>query len=344
MSDVYLHHRIITHISREDNVQTMTTEQFTEIVPASYSGQRMDQILAAIFPDFSRSRIQRWIKDGQVSVNGSPLTRPREKLVGGEELILNAYMEPEGEWQPEPINLTIVYEDDDLLVIDKPVGLVVHPAAGNPDGTLLNGLLNHESKLIEIPRAGIVHRLDKGTSGLMVVAKTLKAQTSLVEQLQQRTVKREYEAVVMGVLTGGRRIEEDIGRHPIDRKRMAVIRHGRGEGKPAVTHYRVIKRYRAYTHIRLQLETGRTHQIRVHMSHLRHALVGDSVYAGRLQLPKGATEQLIDVLRNYRHQALHAVQLGLVHPTTGEDMLWQSELPEDFQQLLAALEQDAQQL
>ena len=321
----------------------MATEQFTEIVPPEYSGQRMDQILAALFSDFSRTRIKRWILDGQVSVNGSPLTRPREKLNGGEELTLNAQMEEEGEWKPEPIKFDIVYEDDDLLVIDKPVGLVVHPAAGNPDGTLLNGLLHHESRLIEIPRAGIVHRLDKGTSGLMVVAKTLKAQTSLVEQLQERSVKREYEAVVMGVLTGGGSVDEPIGRHPVDRKRMAVVRDGRGTAKPAVTHYRVIKRYRAYTHIRVRLETGRTHQIRVHMAHLRHPLVGDTVYAGRLKLPKGAGEQLIEVLRSYRHQALHAVQLGLIHPSTGEEMLWQSGLPADFQQLLKSLEQDVKQ-
>jgi len=303
----------------------------------------MDQILAAIFPDFSRSRIQRWIKDGQVSVNGSVQTKSRVKLVGGEKLTLNAQMEAEGEWKPEPIELAIVYEDEDLLVINKQVGLVVHPAAGNPDGTLLNGLLYHHPKLIEIPRAGIVHRLDKGTSGLMVVAKTLKAQTSLVEQLQERTVKREYEAVVMGVLTGGGSIEEPIGRHPVDRKRMAVVRNGSDSGKHAVTHYRVIHRYRSYTHIRVRLETGRTHQIRVHMAHLRHPLIGDAVYGGRLQLPKGASEEFKEQLRSYRHQALHAIQLGLVHPVTGEDMLWQSELPEDMQQLLAALAQDARQ-
>lgn len=302
----------------------------------------MDQVMAAIFPDFSRSRIQRWIKDGQVMVNGVQHTKPREKLIGGEELILTAQMEAEGEWKAEPMELSVVYEDDELMVINKPVGLVVHPAAGNPDGTLLNGLLHHAPKLIEIPRAGIVHRLDKGTSGLMVVAKTLRAQTSLVEQLQERTVKREYEAVVLGVLTGGGCVDEPIGRHPVDRKRMAVSRNT-DSGKHAVTHYRVVKRYRAYTHIRVQLETGRTHQIRVHMAHLRHPLVGDTVYAGRLQLPKGASEQLVETLRGYRHQALHAVQLGLQHPVTGEDMLWQSELPEDMQHLLAALDDDAQQ-
>lgn len=321
----------------------MTTEQFSEVVPPEHSGQRMDQVLAAIFPDFSRSRIQRWIKDGQVSVNGTIQTKSRVKLVGGEKLTLNAQMEAEGEWKPEPIELVIVYEDDDLLVINKPVGLVVHPAAGNPDGTLLNGLLHHHPKLIEIPRAGIVHRLDKGTSGLMVVAKTLKVQTSLVEQLQERTVKREYEAVAMGVLTGGGCVEEPIGRHPVDRKRMAVVRNGSDSGKHAVTHYRVIRRYRAHTHIRVQLETGRTHQIRVHMAHLRHPLVGDAVYGGRLQLPKGGSDEFKEVLRGYSHQALHAVQLGLQHPVTDEAMLWQSELPEDMQQLLAALEQDARQ-
>jgi len=239
-------------------------------------------------------------------------------------------------FEPEPIPLDIVYEDEALLVINKPAGLVVHPAVGNWKGTLLNALLHHVPALAQIPRAGIVHRLDKGTTGLLVVAKTLEAQTSLVEQLQARSFTREYDAVVNGVLTGGGKVDAPIGRHPVDRKRMAVVRNG----KPAVTHYRVAERFRAHTHIKVQLETGRTHQIRVHMAHQRFPLIGDPVYGGRLRLPPESGEVLIQMLRGFSRQALHASRLGLVHPQTGEYMEWQAAIPEDIEQLLAVLRQD----
>ena len=243
-------------------------------------------------------------------------------------------MEEQGDWQAEEIPLDIVYEDEHILVINKPVNLVVHPAAGNRSGTLLNGLLFHCPDLINVPRAGIVHRLDKDTTGLMVVAKTLEAHADLVAQLQERTVSREYEAVVAGVMTGGGKVEAPIGRHPRQRQKMAVVEFG---GKEAITHYRVVKRYPNHTHVRLKLETGRTHQIRVHMAHIGYALVGDSTYAGRMKIPKNLSKEQLDLLRNFGRQALHAAQLGLIHPATDEYMEWQVPRPADMQALLDLL-------
>ena len=298
--------------------------------------RRFDQVAAELFADYSRSRLQQWIKDGQLTVNGASM-RGRDKLVGGEELRLQAELEPEGNWQAEAIELTIVYEDEHILVINKPAGLVVHPGAGNPTGTLLNALLHHCPELIHIPRAGIVHRLDKDTSGLLVVAKTLPAQTNLVEQLQDRSVHREYQAVVQGYMTGGGTVEAPIGRHGTQRTKMTVS----PMGKEAVTHYRVIKRFPSHTHILAALETGRTHQIRVHMAHISHPLVGDSTYAARTRLTKGISADLRATLLAFQRQALHAFRLGLEHPVTGEFLEWEAELPEDFQQLLIALEKDS---
>lgn len=308
-------------------------------VPESLAGRRLDQILAEIFPDFSRSRLQQWVKEGAVLVDGKPL-RPRDKLYGGEEIVLQVKLEVETAFEPEPIPLDIVYEDDAILVINKPAGLVVHPAAGNWQGTLLNALLHHVPQLIHVPRAGIVHRLDKNTTGLLVVAKTLESQTALVEQLQARSFTREYDAVVNGVLTGGGTVDAAMARHPVDRKRMAVVSSG---GKPAVTHYRVEERFRAHTHLKIRLETGRTHQIRVHMAHLRYPLVGDPVYGGRLRLPPASGELLQETLRRFPRQALHASRLGLRHPQTGEYMEWQAELPEDMQRLIGVLREDAKE-
>ena len=314
------------------------TETLTAVVPVEMGGNRLDQALAQLFPDYSRARLQQWIKAGQVLVDGKQL-RPRDKVMGGELLKVEATTEVEVAWQPEVIPLDIVYEDDDILVINKPVGLVVHPGTGNPDGTLVNALLNHAPELNEVPRAGIIHRLDKATSGLLVVARNLKSQKHLVEILQARIMKREYQAVACGVMVSGGTVDEPIGRHSVDRKRMAVVHNG----KEAITHYRVIQRYRAHTHIRVNLETGRTHQIRVHMAYIRHPLIGDQVYGQRLRIPKDSSEQMSNMLRGFKRQALHAAKLGLEHPSTGEQVEWEVPLPDDMSRLLEVLKADAEE-
>jgi 23S rRNA pseudouridine1911/1915/1917 synthase len=310
-------------------------QEFTAIVPEEMMGKRLDFAATELFPGYSRSRIQNWIKSGALTLDGET-AKSKEKVLGGEKLILLAEQEEQGDWEAEDIALDIVFEDDHILVINKPAGLVVHPGAGNRSGTLLNGLLFHCPDLVNVPRAGIVHRLDKDTTGLMVVAKTLEAHADLVAQLQERTVSREYEAVVAGVMTGGGRVEAAMGRHPRQRQKMAVVDFG---GKEAITHYRVIKRYPNHTHVRLKLETGRTHQIRVHMAHIGYALVGDTTYAGRMKLPKNASSELLELLRNFGRQALHATQLGLIHPMTGEYLEWQVDRPEDMKILLRAMAQ-----
>ncbi len=307
-------------------------------VPANMAGARLDQAAAQLFPDFSRSRLQSWIKSGELTVNGQKSVS-KAKLLGGEVLEVAAVLEESERWEAQAIALDICFEDEHILVVNKPSGLVVHPAAGHSQGTLLNALLHHCPNASMLPRAGIVHRLDKDTTGLMVVAKTLKAHSHLVEQLQSRQMGREYEAVVTGVLTGGGCVKEPIGRHPVQRKKMAVTR----TGKPAVTHYQVIKRFRDHTHLRLKLETGRTHQIRVHMAHLRYPIVGDPSYAGRLRIPKAASKDFIEFLRGFKRQALHARRLELVHPESGELMAWEKVLPDDMQQLLELLRQDDEQ-
>ncbi|MDZ7802434.1 23S rRNA pseudouridine(1911/1915/1917) synthase RluD [Thiohalophilus sp.] len=314
---------------------TQSTELLHGEIPDSLAGQRLDQALAQLFSQYSRSRLQQWLKQGCVRVDGRQ-KRARDKVFGGEQIEIEAVHEPQGEWQAEPIELDIVFEDEALIVLNKPAGLVVHPAAGNPEGTMLNALLHHDPDLATVPRAGIVHRLDKETSGLLVVARTLAAQKQLVEQLQARRFLREYQAVANGVLTAGGTVEAPIGRHPTQRKRMAVVEHG----KPAITHYRVAQRFRAHTWLRVTLETGRTHQIRVHMAHIHHPLVGDPTYGGRLRLPKGASEGLIETLRGFRRQALHASKLGLQHPLSGEMLQWEQPLPADMAQLIGVLQQD----
>jgi 23S rRNA pseudouridine1911/1915/1917 synthase len=307
-------------------------------IPETLRGQRLDQALARLVSEFSRSRLQQWIRSGQVLLDGRvPL--PRDRVQGGEAVLIEAQLEEQVTSQPEAIALDLVYQDDDLLVINKPAGLVVHPAAGNPSGTLMNALLHHDASLAALPRAGIVHRLDKNTTGLMVVARSQQAHTRLVEALQRREVKREYICVVNSVLTAGGTIDAPIGRHPVDRKRMAVV----GGGRAAVTHYRVIARYRAHTLVQVMLETGRTHQIRVHMAHIRCPVTGDPVYGGRLRLPRGASESLKQALTGFRRQALHAERLGLQHPVTAEPMSWEVAMPDDMQALVSALEDDAEQ-
>ncbi|MDX1757280.1 MAG: 23S rRNA pseudouridine(1911/1915/1917) synthase RluD [Marinobacter sp.] len=309
------------------------------VIPPELSDRRLDQAAAALMPEHSRSRLQGWIKSGALTVNGQT-RKPRDKVMLDDRLELEAEPEVQVAWQAQSIELEVVYEDEHLLVINKPAGLVVHPAAGHADGTLVNALLHHAPEVENLPRAGIVHRLDKDTSGIMVVARSLIAHTSLVDQLQTRTMGREYEAVIVGTLTGGGTVDAPIGRHPRDRKKMAVVE----AGKPAVTHYRLLERFVAHTHIRCQLESGRTHQIRVHMSHVKHPLVGDPVYGGRIKLPKGATDELRDALGGFHRQALHARRLTLEHPATGELMSWETPLPVDMEALLAALRQHREAL
>ncbi|WP_323847387.1 23S rRNA pseudouridine(1911/1915/1917) synthase RluD [Microbulbifer magnicolonia] len=305
-------------------------------VPAHLAGHRLDQAAAELIPDYSRARLQSWIKGGQLTVNGAA-ARPKDKLFGGEQLRLRAELEPQGEWLAQALDLEIVYEDESLLVINKPAGLVVHPAAGNPDNTLLNGLLHHCPDLAKIPRAGIVHRLDKDTSGLMVVAKTLPAQADLVDQLKERSVSREYDALVQGRITAGGTVDAPMGRHRQNRLKMAVLDFG---GKEAITHYRVQERFRAHTLLRCKLETGRTHQIRVHMAHIHHPLLGDPLYGGRPKLPPEAAPELVAALQQFPRQALHAAELALLHPVTGEEMHWCAPMPADMLQLLDLLRAD----
>jgi 23S rRNA pseudouridine1911/1915/1917 synthase len=304
-------------------------------VPEELAGLRLDQALARMFPEYSRSRLKEWLLVGAITVDGGS-KRPRDAVAGGEMISFEPQSESEVRAAPEPIVLDVVYEDDDLLVVNKSAGLVVHPGAGNPGGTLMNGLLHHASTLESIPRAGIIHRIDKDTTGLLLVAKTLLAHTALVRQLADREISRNYLAICNGVLTGGGTIDQPIGRHPVDRKRMSVQQNG----KSAVTHYTVIERFRAFTYIKVRLETGRTHQIRVHFAWRRHALVGDQTYGGRLALPAGASEPLIESLRRFKRQALHATRLAFEHPTSGEAMELEVPPPADFEEVLAVMRED----
>ncbi|WP_206484047.1 23S rRNA pseudouridine(1911/1915/1917) synthase RluD [Thalassotalea sp. G2M2-11] len=312
--------------------------QHKDIVPETCLGKRFDQTLAQMFPEYSRSRLKEWILAGHVKVNGHVLTKAREKMYGGESIVIETEVEAEERFEPQNIPLNIVYEDDDILVINKPAGLVVHPGAGNPDGTVLNALLHHCPEVAVVPRAGIVHRLDKDTTGLMVVAKTIAAQTHLVESLQAREITREYEAIANGVMTAGGIVDEPIGRHATKRTHMAVTMSGR----PSVTHYRVMEKFRLHTRLRLRLETGRTHQIRVHMAHITHPLVGDPVYGGRPRPPKNATPELRELLKSFKRQALHAAMLSLFHPITGEEMTWYADVPEDMVKLTNVLREDTE--
>jgi 23S rRNA pseudouridine1911/1915/1917 synthase len=314
----------------------MSEHNHEKTIPLELSGQRFDQALAQMFPEYSRSRLKEWILKGWVTIDGGQL-RPKDAVSGGENVVLAPEASPETQAEAEPMTLDIIYEDDDLLVINKPAGLVVHPGAGNYQGTLMNGLLHHVPSLVEIPRAGIVHRLDKDTSGLMLVAKTLQSHTALVRALAEREISRHYVAICGGVLTGGGRIEEPIGRHPVDRLRMSV----RENGKPAVTHYRVLERYAAHTYIQVELETGRTHQIRVHFAFRRHPLIGDQVYGGRLAMPRNSDEELQETLRKFKRQALHATRLQLAHPISGEPLEFNVEPPADFVRLRAVLRNHA---
>jgi 23S rRNA pseudouridine1911/1915/1917 synthase len=314
-------------MSDDPNVEVLNLQ-----VPEHLAGKRLDQALAQMFPQYSRSRLKSWILKGQITVDGAVI-RPRDAVASGAMVIVAALAEVVIKSTPEPMDLQVAHEDEDLLVIVKPAGLVVHPGAGNHRGTLMNGLLAYSPRLEAIPRAGIVHRLDKDTSGLLLVAKTLKSHTALVRQLADREIARHYLAVCNGVLTGGGKIDLPIGRHPVDRLRMHVSE----TGKPAVTHYRVLERFAAHTYIRVQLETGRTHQIRVHFADRRNALLGDQTYGGRLALPAGASEDVIELLRRFKRQALHAEKLTFAHPISGDAVAVQSDPPQDFQDVLEVL-------
>jgi len=310
----------------------------TARIPPSAAGRRFDQALAELFPDFSRSRLTAWVKSGDVLLDGV-VVLPRYIVRGDEVVTLHAQPTQAVELAPESIALDIRYEDAEVLVINKPAGLVVHPGAGQPGGTLQNALLHHDARLAEIPRAGIVHRLDKDTSGLMVVARTLRAHTALVEQLQARAVHRQYEAVAFGAMIAGGKVDAPVGRHPHDRVKQAVVEED--SGRAAVTHYRVRERFRAHTLVECRLETGRTHQIRVHMAHIRHPLVGDAVYGSRLKLPKAATPELVEALRTFRRQALHAEKLEFEHPKTRKPVSVIAERPADLEQLVRTLREDS---
>jgi 23S rRNA pseudouridine1911/1915/1917 synthase len=313
----------------------MKAEVLSARIPAAQAGQRLDLALASLFPDFTRSQLQQWIEQGRVRVD-TRVPVKRDRVRGGEAVTLEVPPPAPSLHAPERIPLAIVHEDRDILVINKPAGLVVHPGAGNPAGTLLNALLHHAPALGNLPRAGIVHRLDKDTSGLMVVAKTERARQSLIEQLAERSVSREYVAVVNGVMIAGATVDAPIGRHRHDRTRMAVTHTGR----EAVSHVRVLKKYRAHTLVQVNLESGRTHQIRVHLAHLRYPVVGDPVYGGRPKLPKGANPTVIQALRDFRRQALHAVKLKLVHPEKDVEKQWAASVPRDMHELMEVLAAD----
>ena len=303
------------------------------------AGLRLDKALAEQWPGFSRSRLQAWIKSGAVLVDGVAASQ-RMSVQGGEWVELAYEPEVEVSAAPEPIQLDVVHEDEALIVINKPAGLVVHPGAGNPNGTLQNALLHHAPELAQVPRAGLIHRLDKETSGLLVVARSEAAHTALSAAMKDREISREYCAVVQGVLTAGGEVDAPIGRHARDRKRMAIKQGGR----MAVTHYRVAERFRQHSFLRLKLETGRTHQIRVPMQHIRHPIVGDPGYSGRLAMPAGASEALRECLQGFRRQALHARRLGLTHPASGDFCEWKAPIPDDMERLLDCLREDAREV
>ncbi|MBF6058459.1 MULTISPECIES: 23S rRNA pseudouridine(1911/1915/1917) synthase RluD [Thiomicrorhabdus] len=318
---------------------TQSKHNLTATIPFSCMGERLDAALAQLFSDYSRNRIQQWIKDGKVRLDGVVNTKPRHSVLGGEQVVLEVELQAETDIPAQEIELNVVYEDDAIMVINKPAGLVVHPGAGNPDGTLMNALLYYNEALREVPRAGIVHRLDKDTTGLMVVAKTIPAQTHLVEQLQRHAVERIYDAVVVGRMNSGGTINKPIGRNPSDRKKMAVRAVG---GKEAVSHYRVLEHFREHTRIRVKLETGRTHQIRVHMSYLGFPLVGDPLYGTRFRIPRQMEPDFVDYLRHFHRQALHAGALSLTHPVSRKVMKWKAPMPDDMLELIDILREDVE--
>ena len=310
----------------------VSMEMLQILIPIRLIGERIDAALAEMLPDFSRSKVTQWIKSGDALINEKTF-KPKDKVKGGEIVYLTLNQKKNNDWAPEKIPLDIVFEDDDIIVINKQYGLVTHPGAGNWNGTLANALLYYDSSLSLLDRAGIVHRLDKNTSGLMVIARNEKSQKYLVEQLQSHSVEREYSALVYGHMIAGGSIDEPIGRDPKDRIKQAIL----SSGKTALTHYRIIDRFKSHTHVKAILETGRTHQIRVHLSHIGHSLIGDPMYGGRVRFPKKADEVLKQELFNFKRQALHSKKLSLIHPSSGESMSWKAPLPDDMMKLLNIL-------
>ena len=309
-------------------------ETLTIIIPERMTGFRLDSALSEMLPDYSRSKITAWIKSGDVLINNKSF-KPKDKVIGSEVVYLNLAKKLTNDWTAENIPLNVVFEDEDIIVINKQFGLVTHPGAGNWSGTLANALLYYDPALSTLDRAGIVHRLDKNTSGLMVVARNEKSQKYLVEQLQSHSVDREYSAIVYGYMIAGGMVNEPIGRDSKDRVKQAVSQNG----KEATTHYRAINRFKSHTHVKVILETGRTHQIRVHLSYVGHSLVGDPMYGGRVRFPKKASEELKEVLLNFNRQALHSKKLTLIHPISGEVMSWKVPLPDDMLKLLSVLKE-----
>lgn len=310
--------------------------QLQGIIPAELAGARLDQVLAKLFPQYSRAQLQSWIRQGSVTINDQVQTKPREKVFVSQKIKIHAELVANERWEAQPMTLNIIYEDDALLVINKPAGLVVHPGAGVPNNTLVNALLHYAPELATVPRGGIIHRLDKNTTGLLVIARNLKSHHALIKQMKQRSIKRDYEAIVNGVMVAGGRIEANLGRNPTHRTKMAVV----SQGREAITHYRIIKRFHAHTHIQVVLETGRTHQIRVHMAHIHYPLVGDLTY-GKKSIPAMLSKPLKEALHAFKRQALHAAELSLIHPRTGQKTTWQAPLPEDMSNLLRLLRTDA---
>ncbi len=307
-------------------------ETLTIIIPERMTGDRLDVALSEMLPDYSRSKITAWIKSGDALINNKAF-KPKDKVNGSQMVSLSLNKKQNNDWSAENIALNIVFEDEDIIIINKPFGLVTHPGAGNWNGTLANALLYYDPELSKLDRAGIVHRLDKNTSGLMVIARNEKSQKYLVEQLQSHTVVREYSAVVYGHMISGGSVNDPIGRDPKDRIKQTVSSNGRD----ATTHYRVIDRFKSHTHVKAILETGRTHQIRVHLSHIGYPLLGDPMYGGRVRFPKKASEILKESLLGFKRQALHSKKLTLNHPSTGELMSWKAPLPDDMLELLAIL-------
>ena len=312
----------------------MTFKKTREItVPLDLEGERLDVVAATLFPEFSRNRLQYWIKQGALRFEGEVM-RSRDKVCSGGLIVLEEQLDEKIDWIAQEIDIDIIMEDDSIIVVNKPAGMVVHPAAGHKDGTLVNALLNHFPQLSKIPRAGIVHRLDQDTTGLLVVAKTLVAHNSLVSQIQERAMERQYCAVCVGVMTGGGTVNQPIGRHPRYRKKMAVASE---RGKTAITHYRIARRFKHFSQIKVQLETGRTHQIRVHMDHIRHPLVGDVMYGGKNKFIAGTSKKLIKEVNLFNRQALHAQTLSFRHPDTAQIVSFEAPLPSDLSNLLALL-------